>query len=46
MEGTKWLITEIPTHQELETRQILKSLPRAHAALSELKGIEAEMNML
>lgn len=34
-----WSINRIPNDEELETRTILKSLPRAHAALSELKGI-------
>jgi Fic family protein len=34
-----WDIRNIPTDPELETRTILKRLPKAHAALSELKGI-------
>jgi Fic family protein len=39
MGDEKWDIKKIPTKPELESRKILKSLPRAHAALSELKGI-------
>ena len=34
-----WNINTIPSHESLETRRILKSLPQAHSALSELKGI-------
>ncbi len=34
-----WKLEELPTQENLETRKILKSLPKAHAALAELKGI-------
>jgi Fic family protein len=34
-----WKLEQLPLQQELETRRILKSLPKAHAALAELKGI-------
>jgi len=39
MENSKWNIQNIPVNPELETRRILKRLPKAHSALSELKGI-------
>jgi len=35
----KWELTGLPLNIDLETKQILKSLPSAHAALAELKGI-------
>ncbi len=35
----KWELSELPLKIDLETKQILKSLPSAHAALAELKGI-------
>ena len=35
----KWELKELPLMNDLETKQILKSLPSAHAALAELKGI-------
>ena len=34
-----WKLEELPVKKEIETRKILKSLPKAHAALAELKGI-------
>lgn len=34
-----WRLTPLPYDTELETRTILKSLPSAHAALAELKGL-------
>ena len=34
-----WKLEELPPQQDLESRRILKNLPRAHAALAELKGI-------
>lgn len=37
--NSKWNINELPSDPLLETRAVLKRLPRAHAALSELKGI-------
>lgn len=35
----QWELEELPLIIDLETKQILKSLPAAHAALAELKGI-------
>lgn len=35
----KWGLTELPLNIDLETKKVLKSLPAAHAALAELKGI-------
>lgn len=37
--GKKWELKELPLAIDLETKKILKSLPPAHAALAELKGI-------
>ncbi len=34
-----WALTELPLNIDLETKKVLKSLPSAHAALAELKGI-------
>lgn len=34
-----WGLTELPLDIDLETKKVLKSLPVAHAALAELKGI-------
>ena len=34
-----WKISELPFNIDLETKKVLKSLPSAHAALAELKGI-------
>ncbi len=34
-----WALTELPLNIDLETKKVLKSLPAAHAALAELKGI-------
>ncbi|MGB0522558.1 MAG: Fic family protein [Flammeovirgaceae bacterium] len=34
-----WILTELPLQKDIETKAILKSLPAAHAALAELKGI-------
>lgn len=34
-----WELTELPLSIDIETKKILKSLPAAHAALAELKGI-------
>lgn len=34
-----WRLTELPLNADLETKKVLKSLPSAHAALAELKGI-------
>ena len=35
----KWTLSELPVKQLLESVKILKMLPKAHAALAELKGI-------
>ena len=35
----KWELQELPLKKDIETKRILKSLPVAHAALAELKGI-------
>lgn len=37
--NTNWQLQELPFPIDLETKRILKSLPLAHAALAELKGI-------
>lgn len=34
-----WILRELPLPFDVETRTVLKSLPAAHAALAELKGI-------
>lgn len=34
-----WKLTELPLQMDVETKAVLKSLPSAHAALAELKGI-------
>ncbi len=34
-----WGLTELPLNVDLETKKVLKALPKAHAALAELKGI-------
>lgn len=34
-----WKLLELPLSIDLETKEVLKSLPAAHAALAELKGI-------
>lgn len=39
MGETRWSISKIPVEPEIETRKILKRLPKVHSALSELKGI-------
>lgn len=38
-----WSINSIPSQSTLETRQILKLLPKVHAALAELKGVAASI---
>jgi Fic family protein len=35
----KWSLEPLPVRAEIETKKILKKLPKAHAALAELKGI-------
>jgi Fic family protein len=37
----EWKLTELPLSVDLETVKLLKSLPAAHAALAELKGISS-----
>ncbi len=39
MTPERWELTELPLQIDLESKKILKSLPSAHAALAELKGI-------
>ncbi len=34
-----WTLSELPFSTDFETKKVLKSLPAAHAALAELKGI-------
>ncbi|NNL15123.1 MAG: Fic family protein [Flavobacteriaceae bacterium] len=34
-----WKVNTLPVKKDLETKTILKSLPKAHAALAELKGL-------
>ncbi|MDA9773573.1 Fic family protein [Saprospiraceae bacterium] len=34
-----WILSELPIDLDFESKRILKSLPKAHAALAELKGI-------
>ena len=36
---TSWGISDLPLQFDLETKMVLKALPKAHAALAELKGI-------
>ncbi len=36
-----WLLSELPYNVDFETKKVLKSLPAAHSALAELKGIAA-----
>jgi len=38
-----WVLEELPLKVDLETKLVLKSLPTAHAALAELKGIASTM---
>ncbi len=37
--NSTWTLSDLPPQQNLESRKVLKSLPKAHAALAELKGI-------
>ncbi len=39
----QWTVENIPNDESLETRKILKLLPKAHAALAELKGAAASI---
>jgi len=36
---SNWKLKPLPLKIELETKKVLKRLPKAHAALAELKGI-------
>jgi len=38
-----WSLSELPPKENLDTIKILKSLPSAHSALAELKGIASSM---
>lgn len=38
-QASNWKLDELPLKIEIETKKVLKSLPSAHAALAELKGI-------
>lgn len=38
-QAEKWKLKELPLEVDIESKAILKSLPSAHAALAELKGI-------
>ena len=38
-QNEKWELMELPVSIDIETKTVLKSLPSAHAALAELKGI-------
>ena len=38
-QDAKWKLNELPLSIDIETKTVLKSLPSAHAALAELKGI-------
>ncbi len=41
---TTWRLAELPLNIELETKRVLKALPKAHAALAELKGIASTIS--
>src|SRR5680860_655863 len=38
-QNENWKLRELPLTVDIETKAVLKSLPSAHAALAELKGI-------
>lgn len=38
-QNENWILKELPLPIDIETKAVLKSLPSAHAALAELKGI-------
>lgn len=38
-QADNWNLKELPLSIDVETKAVLKSLPSAHAALAELKGI-------
>ncbi len=39
----KWKLCNLPLKQDVESKRVLKRLPRAHAALAELKGIASSI---
>jgi Fic family protein len=39
MKNEEWKLAELPLNSDIESKQVLKSLPSAHASLAELKGI-------
>lgn len=39
MTNADWNLRELPLQIDIESKKVLKSLPSAHAALAELKGI-------
>jgi len=39
MKSEEWKLAELPLKIDIESNRVLKSLPRAHASLAELKGI-------
>lgn len=39
MNNNNWILEKLPLNIDFETKKVLKSLPFAHAALAELKGI-------
>lgn len=41
--GQNWQPKELPLRIDVETKAVLKSLPKAHAVLAELKGIASTM---
>jgi hypothetical protein len=43
---TSWGLTELPLPIDFETKKVLKSLPAAHASLSELKGMATTANSI
>jgi len=42
-QNENWKLEELPLHIDVETKAVLKSLPSAHAALAELKGIASSI---
>lgn len=39
----EWVLAMLPPNSDLETKRVLKSLPSAHSALAELKGVAASI---
>jgi Fic family protein len=42
-DGQDWQLKELPLSIDVESKNVLKRLPKAHAALAELKGIASTM---